>query len=224
MHRVYFNTFIPANYEKLAKKVTGYSELLPIRDEDANNIFEKVLSLNEEKYKHPLGDIVIKVYGLLGDTEKVEEVAFKYGVSRNRIYQLVQKALRFLRHPKRNRPFGRLSRDGLEREINLLREWLDKKDAKLTNIKEELRKIKYKEKNCVEEVIKNIPFFEEFGKEDSFFLSVRARNCLHNERIKNLSELANKKSEEVTKIKGLGRKTFHEIEGLLGDYGLSFAE
>jgi hypothetical protein len=223
MYRIYFDTFIPANYEKLVKDVVGFYDL-SIRDEDANNIFEKVLSLNEKKYKHPLGDIIIETYGLLGDSKKIKEIAKERGVSRSRIDYLIAIGLRMLRHPKRNRPFERLSRDGLEREIKLLRERLDKNDVELANAKEELRKMKYKEKHGHEEAQEDIPLFKEFGEDDSFFISRRARNCLHNEGIKNLSELANKKEEEVAKIKGLGRKTFNEIKEFLWEFGLSFAK
>ncbi len=220
MHRIYFDTFIPANYEKLAKEVMGYSdsELLPIREEDANNIFEKVLSLNEVKSKHPLGDIIIQAYGLSGDAKNGSEIASEHGVSKARIYQLRVRGLWMLRHPKRSRPFKRLSREGLEEEIKFLRKKLDEANAELDKTKEELNEIqvRYKEKTD----IKKILLFEI----EELDFSVRARNCLRSVRIKTLGQLVNKKRKEMIEIGGLGIKTLHEIEEMLIEFDLSFSE
>lgn len=54
--------------------------------------------------------------------------------------------------------------------------------------------------------------------------SVRSRNCLEQENIRTLGELAMKRASELLAIKNFGKKSLNEIRDKLAQYGLSLAD
>ncbi|MBI4867783.1 MAG: DNA-directed RNA polymerase subunit alpha [Candidatus Wallbacteria bacterium] len=54
--------------------------------------------------------------------------------------------------------------------------------------------------------------------------SVRSRNCLEQENIRTLGELAKKRASELLAIKNFGKKSLHEIREKLQQYGLSLRD
>ncbi|MFZ2192626.1 MAG: DNA-directed RNA polymerase subunit alpha C-terminal domain-containing protein [Candidatus Moraniibacteriota bacterium] len=210
--------YVLANYEKFVRDLLGSSsDLLPIREEDAEKIFEIVLSLNDEvESKHPLGDIIVQAYGLRGGVKKISEIAKECRVTRPRIDYLKSKALRLLRHPKRCNPIRRrLDRDFLDETLIFLRE-------KLEETKKELRMVCEKKFDREISTV-SIPLLN-FVYIENLELSVRAVNCLHNEGILTLSQLVKINKYKLIRMKNIGNRTFHEIEEMLKELNLSFAE
>lgn len=54
--------------------------------------------------------------------------------------------------------------------------------------------------------------------------SVRSRNCLEQENIKTLGELASRRASELLAIKNFGRKSLTEVREKLGEYGLALKD
>ncbi|MBI4870666.1 MAG: DNA-directed RNA polymerase subunit alpha [Candidatus Riflebacteria bacterium] len=54
--------------------------------------------------------------------------------------------------------------------------------------------------------------------------SVRSRNCLEQENIRTLGELAKKRASELLAIKNFGKKSLHEIREKLAVYGLALRD
>nr|MCR5154288.1 DNA-directed RNA polymerase subunit alpha [Lachnospiraceae bacterium] len=57
---------------------------------------------------------------------------------------------------------------------------------------------------------------------DELELSVRSYNCLKRAGINTVGELVNKTSEDMMKVRNLGRKSLDEVIAKLKDLGLSF--
>lgn len=53
-------------------------------------------------------------------------------------------------------------------------------------------------------------------------LSVRAHDCLENDRIKYIGQLVKRTENEMLRIPNFGRKSLNELKEILGGYGLSF--
>ena len=53
-------------------------------------------------------------------------------------------------------------------------------------------------------------------------LSVRTTNCLRRDGIEFAAEFIHKTKEELSKLKGMGRRSLKEIEDFRTEYGLDF--
>jgi len=57
---------------------------------------------------------------------------------------------------------------------------------------------------------------------DELELSVRSSNCLHAANIVTLEDLVHKSESEMLRYRNFGRKSLNELNGILGELGLSF--
>ena len=85
---------------------------------------------------------------------------------------------------------------------------------------------------AVEETIRENPVKEYFAKEDNekekvlemnideLELSVRSYNCLKRAGINTVEELCNRTSEDMMKVRNLGRKSLEEVLAKLKELGL----
>lgn len=143
-----------------------------------------------------------------------EEIGKLYSITRERIRQIEQRALRKLRHPQRLKylKYGVLGVIDLNREEylnrvmdieNRLIELCKLNDAKADEVIHDV-KLKEKYKGIL---IENCDF------------SVRTYTCLKRHGIDSLSQLSKLSYNEIINIRNLGRKSVGEIIDKLSEYG-----
>lgn len=129
-----------------------------------------------------------------------DEIGYIYGVNRERIRQILSKALRKLKHPSRSRYYVY----GLEAEFERRRE-----EAKKL---EKQRKI-YKNPDKV---------IDQYGRSEAFYalqLSVRAWNCLARKEIGTVHDILQQiHNGTLFKIRNMGAKTQEEIISKIEQY------
>ena len=134
----------------------------------------------------------------------LEDVGKEFGVTRERIRQVEQKAIRKLRHPAN---LIRMSVVAYEDYAKLVAENQDLKN-----------KLEYVEKNA-------LPEYEEKKIEETRIedleLSVRSFNCLKRVGIRTVGDIVNfSKTRGLEKCRNLGRKSFQEIADKLVTLGI----
>ena len=139
-----------------------------------------------------------------GRNMTLEDVGKEFGVTRERIRQVEQKAIRKLRHPAN---LKRMSVVPYEEYARLEAENQDLKT-----------KLEYAEKNA-------LPAYEEKKIEDirieDLELSVRSFNCLRRVGIKTVGDIVNfSKTRGLEKCRNLGRKSLQEIADKLVTLGI----
>lgn len=141
----------------------------------------------------------------------LEQCGRKYNVTRNRILQLQNRALRRLRHPSTWKSW---CYDTMEKayaygdEASALR----LENIRLRNaIKSELPQPKKEQ----------IPNLDDVWIDD-LDLSVRSFNCLKRAGINKVSDLVGKTYEDMTRVRNLGRKNIEEIACKVREYGVVF--
>ena len=196
-----------------------------------------------DKYPHFFGDKVMEYgeitnnywYETLSQREKdvlqmrygellcIDDVARRYGVTRERIRQIEYKALRRLGKPV-PKPIERRHAD-----LILL-------DDGEIEIREDGKAIYRKAYNPEDNILENLvqAYFEwkrvtEMTKLSDIFiedldLSVRSYNCLRRAGILTLNDLTKKTEIDMMKVRNLGRKSMKEVREKLNAMGFDFKE
>lgn len=199
---------LPCSRENLLSDIAnrcvnqGRTMIAPIWPEYANQVIERVIdTLDDERQAE-----TIRLYFGLGENQpySLDKIGQRFGLSRTRVAQIKEKALRRLRHPKRSCHLKHL--------VAPVNETLD--SLRQTGSAEELvtRQI------ITEETINllHLPI-------EQLELSVRTYNALFSARIKNLGELTQHSETELLKYRNFGRKCLNEITDILHSLGLHLA-
>lgn len=145
-----------------------------------------------------------------------EEIGSKLGVSRDRIHQIVAKALRKMRRPSYAKILNEgLTKVRLDEEARLIKVKASQKKLAQTmkdleNDIQEISEDKINE-NYIEDVLKRIPIID-------LGLSVRACNCLYRGGLKTIYDFIILSDEQVSKIRNMGIRTRTEIEEKLNQF------
>jgi len=145
------------------------------------------------------------------DKMTYKAIGERFGVTGSRIGQIREKALRKLRHPSRSRGYI-LGKDPINRLENLLTAY---KEATAEN--ESLKKIiKFKNQSGLTPASFDVTIEE-------LELSVRTFNALKRANIKTLADLMQLSGDDLRKLRGMGRKSFDELNDKVDKYNLVFA-
>lgn len=139
----------------------------------------------------------------------LEEVGKEFGVTRDRIRQIQNKAIRRLRHPSLSRTF---LLDTMGKYVEAAKE---RDRLKLENItlQDKLDRV-CKEKNIVTQADEDAtPLYD-------LELSVRSYNCLARAGYTHLGDLRGVTVEKLMKVRNLGRKSMKEVVTKLKEYGI----
>lgn len=179
--------------------------------------------LIEEDWKKPLTEDqeagLEKVLGELTERERtclvyyyrdeltLDNIAYIYSVTKERIRQIVAKALRKLRNPKRFRYISK-GLTSLELENELRKEEMKKRHLKALikqNCKlEEEAKLKLGDFDTEKLDVLDMTL-------NDMNFSVRTYNCLKRDNISTLRDILDHSPEELMKVRNLGRKSLNEI-------------
>lgn len=149
------------------------------------------------------------------DGKNLEEVAKEFGVSRERIRQVIAKALRKLRYPVRLRTiiYGYEGNRALEqRKIEL-----DEREREINKKSCDLAKLMavcgaHDECKLAQSIIIEKSTQKMLTTIDEMDLSVRSYNCLKRRGVETISEIIDLfESGDIVKIRNLGRKSAEEI-------------
>ena len=156
-----------------------------------------------------------------------DEIAKEVGITRERIRQVIVKALRMLRHPSRMHYIkygykiasGELSRQVEERyseEIKRLEAVYSDKVSelrqKISELDDNSKRLEYKE---------SVDFMRSLELPiTDLDLSVRSYNCLVRAGIETLYELCNYTYNDLIAVRNLGRKSTEEVIAKMKEYGL----
>lgn len=162
------------------------------------DILEEVITLNEDNLKgldhaiHTLTEREIKaLYYRYVEGLTLKQAGEKFGVTQERVRQILAKAARKLRHPARKRFI------------------VNGYDATVQQIEEETKKARI-----------DLNFDEDEKGIEHLDLSVRSYNCLRRagiSTIKNLIDFINNDGD-FAKIRNMGRKSANEITSRMSEY------
>lgn len=195
------------NYEypyNLAWEIFGddqrFKELLP---EYLKEVVDTELSEREAKCVH------LRFIDLMN----YEQIAKEFNVTRERIRQILAKAIRKLRHPHRSFKYLAVQRyeyDKLQQENAMLKSYLSEIEKNL--------KLPSDEDPFVVLPFFNTPVIE-------MDLSVRSYNCLvRRGNIKRYGDFQNYKVSDFMKIRNLGQRSLEEILGKLDKLGFKICQ
>lgn len=195
---------------------------------------EKALEILESREM----EIIKLSFGLIdGVPKRTEDIGGHFGITKERVMQIKEKALRKLRkYPSKTSLFKPiairelkeneyvsdeerklltdLENDILSSNLIFKHDSIDDVDFdkdKFDVIRNILNKINIKE----EEKIENLDISE-------MNLSVRSYMCLYRAGIKNIADLSALTEEDLMKVRNLGRKNLEEIISKLNEYGIEF--
>lgn len=181
-------------------------EIMPIWTDEAFALIGralKSLTTREEQ-------VIRLSYGIgVEKLRTLKEIGDEMGVTRERVRQILAKALRKLRHPARGlsilwKPIGNVVHETLERKRAE-----EEKKARLAESADVLR-------NMVP--VASIPILVRPLEE--LDLSVRSFHCLRNAGVTDLFDLVQYTEQELLLTKNFGRKSLYEIKNLLSEHGL----
>lgn len=199
-------TYTPV--ERLYKDIFGYSDTewingnftLPSDAEKTLNYI--ILQLKDQE------QTAIKLYYF--DEMTLEEAGKELNVTRDRVRQIIAKALRKLRNPTRSN----ILRDGLEKRENMI---AAKARIEKETTEKYLREYKEKLESEQKEKQQNPTIWLE-EKIEELDLSIRSYNCLRRAGIYTIKEIFVKTNEELRCIRNLGRKSVDEIKEKVTKY------
>ena len=148
------------------------------------------------------------------DKMTLDEIGKEFNVTRERIRQVIAKAIRKLKHPHRMNAMQVVPKskyNGLMAQyIRLEKDYEDLLASCINAGLSKPIKKQAEEPNILDQGI------------DTLDLSVRSYNCLHRANIKTIGDLTVRTITEIQHIRNLGKRSFVEIRDKLYDLGLSF--
>ena len=195
--------FKPLDIEKDYKKIWPYNLTYEIFSEIKHIDISVFTQIIKEELKEKEADVIFCYYR---DGKTLDDIAGKYGLTRERIRQIKAKGVRKLRYPPRVKRYILYSYDDV---------------TELQNKLSALQKI------ALDEDVEDVNATEaEDPTIDLLNLSVRSYNCLSRyARLKfkqkelYISQLTDMTAEEVANIRNLGKRSFMEILYALKEYG-----
>lgn len=168
--------------------------------------FEYLLS---RAFLTPREKTVLEGYYVKGYT--LEAIGLQFGVTRERIRQILNKAIRRMKHPSRL--------DVLKYGKELIEEQDDIEELtrQLKRKKRFLEQMNVELDENIKKIIGEVSFSKPIKELD---LSIRSLNCLRRADINTLDDLLNKTEEDMMKVRNLGRKSLKEIIKVLDDMDL----
>ena len=200
------------NYRRLLTDALGM---------DGNFEITELIIMGADKAMSELTDREEKImryyYGLNNDmyAHTLEETGAEFGVTRERIRQILAKASRKLRNPSRFKYIRFASSDNI---FQLLFDACAKIEAleKRCDVLQERIKILSDNDDDASEIIYEMPIAE-------LDLSVRTYNCLLRAGKHTVGDLINMNSEELIGVRNLGKKHYIEIAEIMNaNFGTSF--
>lgn len=176
--------------------------------DDFDSVFEYVgkNALTEREF-----DILKRHYVEL---ETLEEIGAAHGVTRDRIRQILAKAIRKLRAPRFSRyfRFGMVVdyRDQVDKAIDDYVRAISASKKNLKRLKDAVHKGLLSDDET-ELIFDAFPSLTENPKIEDLELSVRPYNCLYRAGIKTVSDLVDLAPADFFKIRNLGKKSVKEI-------------
>lgn len=150
------------------------------------------------------------------DKKNLDEVATEFNVTRERIRQIQNKALRKLMHPRRSMYWYL---DTVDKRIEKEKEL---SECKLLCIKLRERLKSYETNEAIKDIVNDLK--ERSMSIDNLDLSVRSYNCLKRKGVKTIDDLVQLTEDDLMHIRNLGRKSYLEILSKLEERGLSLKE
>ena len=200
----------------LLKDVLNLETVIEIPEFDYEVFYKEYLSILSDREK----DIIFKKYGFSGDAPKtLEELSKEFGVTRERIRQIKERAFRRLRHPA---SLAVLFRD------KELKEKMDELEKQVSEFRENCNKrlsMKIKDLETEKEMFEG----KVLGPDSSFWMkdireldfSVRAYNCLVRNGFYTIGDLKKvKNTDELYRIRHMGQKSVEEIVAKMSMLGL----
>lgn len=179
-------------------------------------------------------ELIVKYYG--GKT--YVELGREYCLTRERIRQIINKALRKLRYPARLKIMEtgleatnerKRKKAELDEEYQAIRNEISKLQndraliTKIMQMRDSLEKVEPEEIKRFCEIAEDNKSKWDISIYD-LELSVRAYNCLHRVGIKTLGDLSELTKEKLMKIRNMGRKSADEIIQKMKLYGVNLRE
>ncbi len=168
--------------------------------------FEYLLS---RAFLTPREKVVLEGYYVKGYT--LEAIGLQFGVTRGRIRQILNKAIRRMKQPSRL--------DVLKYGKELVEEQDDVEELtrQLKEKKRFLEQMNVELDENIKKIIGEVSLSKPIKELD---LSIRSYNCLKRADIFTVGDLTQKTEEEMMRIRNLGRKSLKEIIRVLDDMGL----
>ena len=193
----------PLDIEKDYKKIWPYNLTYEIFSEIRHIDVSVFTQIIKEELREKEADVIFCYYR---DGKTLDDIAGKYGLTRERIRQIKAKGVRKLRYPPRVKRYILYSYDDV---------------AELQNKLSDLQKI------VLGEDVKDAAVTEaEEPTTDVLNLSVRSYNCLgryawnkFGQKKLYISQLTSMTAEEVANIRNIGKRSFMEILYALKEYG-----
>lgn len=160
------------------------------------------------QYGERRGDDMIE---LLLHGYDVKYIAEKYGISPERVHQIVEKDLRILDYESRKYIKIKEENERLKEELKTLKANVNT----LRNFREPgAESLEYHKVDVQESILTK--------KLIDCDISVRTLNCLKSEDIETVGELARHHKTDLLKLRNFGKKCLIEIDDLLNDLGLEW--
>ena len=146
------------------------------------------------------------------DNKTYKEIAKEYGITKERVRQIINKGLRRIAHPSRIRLLA------IPKEkLNEYKTFNDQIDEEIAKLKRELHQIKIDGVNYITNTTKSTSIEE-------LDFSTRTYNALKRAKINTLDDLISHTVEDISRIRNLGRKSLKEIFLKLYERGYSFKD
>lgn len=180
--------------ENLRADILGYCEVVEMTDDQKTGltwVIENTLSARERAF----------VYGYYRDNKTQSALGEEYGITKSRVYQIICKAIRKLRHPSRLNYITVGYEGALARKARSVRELAGILVQEENDFKERLQGTLQEQLLALTDVpIKNLG------------LSARAEHALERAHIKTADELVRLAAEDrLSEIRNIGAKTIEEI-------------
>lgn len=148
------------------------------------------------------------------------------GKSRERVRQIIAKALRKLKHPSRSFKFIPVSKEELRNEVNKAKEENDKLKRTIGGLTELLEKagVISKEKKLEIDSRNNLWEDSDEIQIEELELSVRSYNCLKRAGIETLFDLSLMTEQDLMNVRNLGRSSFDEIVKKMKEHNHTLAD
>lgn len=158
------------------------------------------------------------IYRRYKDCMKLEDISKEFGITKERVRQIIVKAIRILRAPTRKKYIE----DGLEgtKELDAMQIYISKRRRDLEQMKAQLL---LEEQNLTRSGVGSYdrPFADIFL--DECDMSVRLFNCLRRAELNTVNQIVAAVNDgRILEIRNLGRKTYEELLNWLKSIGVPY--